>query len=44
MMWQLSDAPRHEDSLSAMRRLLDVQRKALAGDPDDVYCVETQPF
>lgn len=33
-----------DDPMKPFRDLFAAQRKALAGDPDDVYCVETQPF
>jgi len=43
MLMRHSGAPLHDDGLSAMRRLLDVQVDALRGDDDDVP-VENRPF
>jgi hypothetical protein len=32
------------DPMAPFRDLIQAQRDALRGDPDDIFCVETQPF
>jgi hypothetical protein len=44
-LWQLSDdRDKWRDPMAPFRELCRVQRDALRGDPDDVYCPEYGPF